>query len=78
MSAAIDISRRCPLCRGVSLIINNSLRRSFSVTSADRISKFVEKEFAIPDNVLIVQGATIMPPVINDPLAIDAETSLLS
>jgi hypothetical protein len=54
------------------------LRRSFSVTSAARISRLVLKECASADRVLIEQGAMTMPSWRKEPLEMQAPTSFNS
>ena len=49
-----------------------------SVTSAALIKRLESYEFAIPERVLMVHGATIIPSVKKEPLAKAAATSLLS
>ena len=53
--------RRCPVCSGVSRTISTSRRRSFSVTSAARVSSVEVTPLAISDIERIEQGATIIP-----------------
>ena len=64
--------RRCPICSGVSRTISTRRRRSFSTTSAARVSSVPVVPAAISDIDLIEHGATIMPSVLNDPEAIEA------
>ena len=66
------------MCKGVSRTISTSLRRSFSVTSAARVSRFEVTPVAISDIERMEQGATIMPEVRNEPLEIGAAMSSIS
>ena len=75
ISARAVMVRRWPRWNGVSRTISTSGRRSFSVTSAARVSRVEVTPVAISLIVLIEQGATIMPRVRNEPEAIVAPTS---
>ena len=68
--------RRWPRCSGVSRTISTSGRRSFSMTSAARVSRVEVTPVAISLMVRTEQGATIMPSVRNEPEAMEAPTSL--
>ena len=61
--------------KGVSRGTRISFRRSFRWTSAARVIRFVVIPWAIAARVLMLQGATTIPAVRNDPLAIPAEKS---
>ena len=69
--------RRCPVCSGVSRTISTSLRRSFSTTSADLVSSVEVTPVAISDILRMEQGATNIPSVMKEPLAILAPTFLI-
>ena len=53
---------------GASRTISTSRRRSFSTTSAARVSRLSPKPWAMAASERIEQGATSMPSVRNDPL----------
>ena len=74
-SARCNRLRKCPACSGVSRTISTSRRRSFSITSAARVSRFEVTPVAISDMLRIEHGATIMPRVLNEPLASAAPRS---
>ena len=57
---------------GVSRTINTSRRRSLSVTSAARVSRLSLAAWAIAESVRMEQGATSIPAVRNEPLAMPA------
>ena len=56
LSDAWVIMRRCPVCSGVSRTSNTRRRRSFSVTSAARLSRLPVLQVATSDSVLIEPG----------------------
>src|ERR1700732_1499880 len=66
---------RWPVWSGVSRTSNTSLRRSFKVTSAARVSNVVVTPVEISDIERTEQGATIIPIVRNEPLEIGAAIS---
>src|SRR5580658_727348 len=72
ISAKAVMLRKWPACKGDSRTIRTSLRRSFNVTSAARVSSVDVTPVAISDIDRIEQGATIMPIVGNEPLEIGA------
>ena len=72
ISVTAVIVRRCPRCSGVSRTIKIKRRLSFKVTSAARTRRFEAMPAAIDDIVLMEHGATTIPSVRNDPLAIEA------
>ena len=76
ISASAVMVRRCPRCSGVSRTINTSGRRSFSITSAARVSRLVVTPVAISLMVRTLQGATIIPLVLKLPLAMGAAMSV--
>ena len=67
--------RRCPACSGVSRTISTSRRRSFSTTSAARVSRPEVTPLAISAMERIEHGATTMPRVRNEPDEIAAPMS---
>ena len=67
--------RRCPVCRGVSRTIRTRRRRSFSTTSAARVSSPEVTPVAISAWLRMEHGATIMPRVRKDPDAMAAPMS---
>ena len=75
ISASASMLRRWMACSGVSRAISTSLRRSFSTTSAARVSRLELMPLAISPRLRIEQGATIMPMVRNEPLEIAAARS---
>ena len=78
ISEAATMLRRCPVCSGVSRTISTSRRRSFSTTSAARVSRDEVVPIAISDKERIEHGATIMPSVGYEPLEIAAPMSVLA
>ncbi len=68
---------RCPRCSGVSRSISTSGRRSFSTTSAARVSRVEVTPLAISDSVRTVHGAITMPLVLNEPEEIAAPISAM-
>ncbi len=60
---------------GVSRGTRISLRRSFRWTSAARVIRFVVIPCATEASVLMLHGATTIPAVGNEPLAMPAEKS---
>ncbi len=74
-SVTVAMLRMWPRCKGVSRVISTSRRRSFSTTSAARVSRVSVTPLAMAPSVRIEQGATIMPSVRNEPLAIAAPTA---
>ena len=75
ISASATRLRKWPRCSGVSRTIRISGRRSFSVTSAARVSSEVVTPVAISLMLRTEQGATIMPAVLKLPLAMGAPIS---
>ena len=69
ISASATMVLKWPKWSGVSRTININGRRSFNDTSAARISRFELIPPAIADMVWIEHGATIIPSVLNEPLA---------
>ena len=69
ISESETMVRRCPKWSGVSRTIKIRRRRSFSDTSAARVSKLEQIPAAIADIVWIEHGATTMPSVRKEPLA---------
>ena len=76
ISDSASMVRRWPVCSGVSRTISTSRRRSFSTTSAARVSSVEVTPVAISDIERIEQGATIMPSVRYEPLEMAAPMSL--
>ena len=70
--------RRWPWCCGVQRSISTRRRRSLSVTSAARVNRFEVTPVAISDIERIERGATTMPRVWNEPLAMAAPTSAIA
>ena len=64
---------RWPLCRGVSRNISTRRRRSLRVTSAARLSSDEVTPQAISDADFTEQGATSIPKVRKEPLAIEVK-----
>ena len=60
---------------GVSRSMSTRRRRSFSITSAARVSRFEVTPVAISDMVRTEQGEITMPRVRNEPEAMAAPTS---
>ena len=75
ISVTAVMLRRCARFSGVSRATNTSLRRSFSTTSAARLSRLSAKPCATPASVFIEHGAITMPAVRNEPLATAAPMS---
>ena len=75
ISASASMVRRWTACSGVSRTISTSRRRSFSTTSAARVSRLELTPLAISPRLRIEHGATIMPMVRNEPLEIAAARS---
>jgi hypothetical protein len=67
--------RRWARLNGVSRTISTRRRRSFSVTSAARVSRLSPKPCAMAASVFIEHGATTMAAVSKLPLATQAPTS---
>ncbi|MNY57499.1 hypothetical protein D3C86_1937190 [compost metagenome] len=76
ISVTATMLRRWPRCSGVSRASRISFRRSLRCTSAARVSRLSERPVAIAASDRIEQGATIMPAVLNEPLAIVAPIPL--
>src|SRR5688500_19086626 len=66
--ASLVIFFRCIFDRGVSLGTRTSLRCSFMQTPAALETKLSSKAFAMLASVLVLQGMTIMPSTLNEPL----------
>ena len=66
-----------PACSGVSRNSSTSRRRSFKHTSAARVSRLLVTPVAISASVRAEQGATTIPMVRNEPLAMAAPTSVI-
>src|SRR5215831_9820026 len=75
ISVTAAILRRWPRCNGVSRTKRTRRRRSLSTTSLARLNKVEVTPVAISDRLLMEHGATIIPMVWNEPLAIEAATS---
>jgi len=75
ISDSASMLRRWPVWSGVSRTIRTSRRRSFSTTSAARVSRLAVAPVAISARLRIEQGAMIMPTVLNEPLLIGAAMS---
>jgi len=67
--------RRWARLNGVSRTISNSVRRSFSVTSAARVTRLSDRPCATAANVFIEQGATTIAAAWKLPLATQAPMS---
>ena len=75
ISVTAAMVRRWPRCNGVSRTRSTSRRRSLSTTSPARVNSVEVTPVAISDRLLMEHGATIIPMVWNEPLAIEAATS---
>jgi hypothetical protein len=75
MRASFSMFSRWISLSGASRTQSTRRRRSFSVTSAARWTRFSLKPLAMAASVLALQGAMIIPSVRNEPLEIAAPMS---
>ena len=75
ISVTAHMLRRCARLKGVSRTISSSGRRSFSITSAARVSRLSPKPCATAASVFIEQGAITIAEASKLPLARQAPTS---
>jgi hypothetical protein len=78
ISVTAVMLRRWARLNGVSRTISSRRRRSFSVTSAARVSRLSDRPCAMAASDFIEQGATIIAAVSKLPLATQAPMSPLA
>ena len=78
ISVTVLMLRRCARLSGASRATSTRRRRSFSITSAARVSRLSPKPCAMAASVRMEQGATTMALQRNEPLAMEAPTAFTS